>query len=274
MFPCWWSLALAELSQGRPYPNPWYLALFMVGAFVMRGAGCTYNDIVDRDYDGRVARTAGRPIPSGAVTVKQALYFAMALSLVGLIVLLQFNRYTVVLGMGSLVLVAIYPFMKRFTYWPQLVLGLTFKWGALVGWAAITGSLAPAAMLLYAGCVLWTIGYDTIYAHQDKEDDALLGLRSTALRFGDQTKIWIAGFYAGAVLLWTAAGTLAHVHAVFCVSLALVATHLGWQVATLQTADGANCLHRFKSNRDIGWLFFFGLLADMALTYTGLPGGR
>lgn len=265
LFPCWWSLSLAELDRGSNYPSPWFLLLFMIGAFVMRGAGCTYNDIVDRDYDGRVARTAARPIPSGAVTVFQALVFAMVLSLIGLAVLLQFNRYTVVLGMGSLVLVAVYPFMKRLTYWPQLVLGLTFKWGALVGWAAVTGVLAPAAIALYAGCVMWTIGYDTIYAHQDKEDDALLGLRSTALRFGDSTKTWVAGFYAVSILMWAGAGVVAHAQLYFFVGLALVAIHLVWQVATLDTRNAANCLRRFKSNSDVGWIFFFALLIDMAL---------
>ncbi len=266
LFPCWWSLALAELSSGRPYPNPWYLALFFIGAFVMRGAGCTYNDIVDRDYDGRIARTAARPIPSGAVSVGQALAFAIALSLVGLIVLIQFNRFTILLGMSSLVLVALYPFAKRFTYWPQLMLGLTFKWGALVGWAAVHDTIAPASLVLYVGCVLWTIGYDTIYAYQDKHDDALLGLRSTALRFGSQTEPWLAGFYAGATLLWAIAGFLANASTIFFLALALAALQFAWQVATLDIADQANCLRRFRSNKDIGWILFLGMLADMALS--------
>ena len=271
LFPCWWSLALAELYRGRPYPNLWYLGLFFVGAFVMRGAGCTYNDIIDRDYDGRVARTAMRPIPSGAVSVKQALAWAAALSLVGLAVLLQFNSFTIWLGMGSLVLIAIYPFMKRFTYWPQLVLGLTFKWGALVGWAAIFGTVDPAALVLYAACVAWTIGYDTIYAHQDKEDDALLGLRSTALRFGDQTKSWVGGFYGVAVVGWAIAGFLANAHLVFFVALALVALQLSWQVSTLEISNPTNCLRRFRSNKDVGWAIFLGLIADMAVsTLAGL----
>jgi 4-hydroxybenzoate polyprenyltransferase len=266
LFPCWWSLALAELNRGRPYPNVWYLALFLVGAFVMRGAGCTYNDIVDRNYDARVARTALRPIPSGAVTVQQALVWAAALSLVGLVVLLQFNRFTILLGMGSLVLIAVYPFMKRFTYWPQLVLGLTFKWGALVGWSAIYGAVDPAALVLYAGCVLWTIGYDTIYAHQDTQDDALLGLRSTALRFGDQSRNWIGGFYGAAVVLWAVAGALAHAHLVFFMALALVTLQMSWQVSTLDTASPTNCLRRFRSNKDVGWAIFLGLVADMAVS--------
>ncbi len=266
LFPCWWSLALAELSMGRPYPNLWYMLLFLVGAFVMRGAGCTWNDIVDRNYDGRVARTAGRPIPSGQVSVVQALLFGVALSLIGLAVLVQFNTFTIWLGIASLALVAIYPFSKRFTFWPQVVLGLTFKWGALVGWAAIYGTLSTTAFVLYAGCVLWTIGYDTIYAHQDKEDDALLGLKSTALRFGEATQNWVAGFYGGAVVLWAIAGFLAGAHLIFFTALALVAIQLAWQVSTLNTNDPANCLRRFRSNRDVGWALLLGLIADMAIS--------
>ena len=266
LFPAWWSQTLAEMSLGRPYPDLWYLVLFLVGAFVMRGAGCTYNDIVDRNYDARVARTAARPIPSGQVSVVQAFAFLVALCLIGLLILLQFNLFTVILGAGSLVLIAVYPFAKRFTFWPQLVLGLTFKWGALVGWAAVAGSLALPALLLYAGSVMWTIGYDTIYAHQDKEDDALVGLKSTALKFGDATRRWLAAFYAGAVLLWGAAGLMAGARLVFLIALALAAVQLAWQVGTLDTRDAAGCLARFKSNRLVGWLLFLGLAADMAVS--------
>lgn len=273
LFPCWWSQLLAEASMrvGQSGPNMWYLALFFVGAFVMRGAGCTWNDIVDRDYDAGVARTRSRPIPSGQVTVRQAKLFMVALALVGLAVLVQFNRFTVLLGISSLALVAIYPFMKRFTYWPQLVLGLTFKWGALVGWAAVTGSLSLAALALYAGSVLWTIGYDTIYAHQDKEDDLMLGLKSTALRFGEATVDWVGGFYAGAVVLWALAGAAAGVHLIFYTALALISLQLAWQVTTLDITDAGNCLRRFRSNRDVGIALFLGLVADMALSrFAGL----
>jgi len=266
LFPCWWSLALAELARGRPYPNLWYVLLFLIGAFVMRGAGCTWNDIVDRNFDGRVARTAGRPIPSGQISVTQALVFGVALSLVGFAVLIQFNAFTIWLGIASLGLIAIYPLMKRLTFWPQIVLGLTFNWGALVGWAAVYGELSAAPLVLYAGCVLWTIGYDTIYAHQDKEDDALLGLKSTALRFGEATQSWVAGFYAGAVVLWAAAGFLAGAHLIFFTALALVGVQLAWQVTTLDTEDPSNCLRRFRSNRDVGWALFLGLIADMAIS--------
>jgi len=265
LFPCWWGQAMAELSIGRAYPNLWYLVLFFAGAFLMRGAGCTYNDIVDRDYDASVARTAARPIPSGQVSVAEARVFLAVLCLAGLAILLQFNLFTIVLGAASLLLVAIYPFTKRFTYWPQLALGLTFKWGALVGWAAVTGSLALAPIVLYAGCVLWTIGYDTIYAHQDKEDDLAIGLKSTALKFGDATQHWLVAFYAGAVVLWTIAGVLAGARIAFFMALVIAGLQFAWQVATLNIADAGNCLARFKSNRWIGWLLFAGLAADMAL---------
>ena len=266
LFPCWWGQTLAELSLGRAYPSLWYLALFFAGAFLMRGAGCTYNDIVDRDYDAGVARTAARPIPSGQISVAEAQMLLAVLCLAGFVILLQFNLFTIVLGAASLVLVAVYPFMKRLTYWPQLVLGLTFKWGALVGWAAVTGSLALAPIVLYAGCVLWTIGYDTIYAHQDKEDDLAIGLKSTALKFGDATPRWLAAFYAGAILLWAIAGALAGTRLAFFLMLGLAGVQLAWQVATLNVADAGNCLARFKSNRLIGWALFLGLAADMALT--------
>ena len=264
LFPCWWSLALAEHANGAAYPSLWYVLLFWIGAVVMRGAGCTYNDIVDRDIDAGVARTRGRPIPSGQVTTKAAAAFMVLLCLIGLVVLLQFNWFTVVLGISSLALVAIYPFMKRITNWPQLVLGLTFKWGALVGWTAARGTLEWPAILIYAGCVTWTIGYDTLYAHQDKEDDLSLGLGSTALRFGEQTKAWVSGFYAFALLTWAVAAWLVGVGALGMIGLAAAAIHMAWQVTTLDISDPNNCLRRFKSNRDLGWIVFIGFVADMA----------
>jgi 4-hydroxybenzoate polyprenyltransferase len=265
LFPCWWSQALGEHAAGHTIPNLWYLVLFAIGAFVMRGAGCTWNDIVDRDFDGLVERTALRPIPSGQVSVRQALAFGVGLSLIGLVVLIQFNWFTIWLGIASLGLVAIYPFSKRFTYWPQVVLGLTFKWGALVGWAAVHGGLSAAPLLLYAGCVCWTIGYDTIYAHQDKDDDAVLGLKSTALRFGEKTPGWLTAFYGAALLLWTTAAIAAGTGGLFFAALAVIGVHLAWQVLTLDTNDSDNCLRRFKANRVVGWVFFLGVVGDMAL---------
>ena len=271
LLPCWWSVALAEVSIESPYPNPWLLALFALGALVMRSAGCAYNDYVDRDFDAQVARTASRPIPSGQITPAEALAFAAICSLVGLLVLVQFNAFTIGLGIASLVLVAVYPFLKRFTYWPQLALGLAFNWGALVGWSAVTNTLDIPAYLLYAGCVLWTIGYDTIYAHQDKEDDLMLGLKSTAIKFGADTMAWVGAAYGGAVILWLLAGFLAGTHLIFFLAVVLVSLQMAWQVMTLNTSDPENCLKRFRSNRDVGFVVFLGLVADMALSrFAGL----
>jgi 4-hydroxybenzoate polyprenyltransferase len=196
------------------------------------------------------------------VTVAQAAAFMVALCLVGLLVLLQFNTTTVWLGIASLALVAVYPFMKRFTYWPQVVLGLTFKWGALVGWTAVQGALAWPAVVLYGGCVLWTVAYDTIYAHQDKEDDLALGLKSTAIRFGDATPQWLTSLYGGALVLWVAAALMAGAGLFTLLALAICGAGFVWQVATLDMSDPGNCLARFKSNRFVGWIFFAGLVAD------------
>jgi 4-hydroxybenzoate polyprenyltransferase len=267
LLPCWWSLALAEIDEGLPYPSLWYMFLFAVGALVMRGAGCAYNDYVDRDYDAQVARTASRPIPSGQVTSEDALVLVGVLGVIGLVVLLQFNWFTVFLGASSLLLVLIYPYMKRFTYWPQLVLGLAFNWGALVGWAADEGSLDWAPVALYFGAVAWTMGYDTIYAHQDAEDDLMLGLKSTALRFGLDSPTWVGAFYSIAVVLWTLAGFLAGAHLIFFLALALVGLQLSWQVSTLDVSDAKNCLRRFRSNRDVGFAIFLGLVADTLLSW-------
>ena len=188
LIPCWWSSALAAVAAHARAPSLVQIVLFFVGAFAMRGAGCTWNDIVDRNLDAAVERTRSRPIPSGQVSVFQAALFLVLLALIGLAVLISFNGFTVALGIASLAIVAVYPFMKRITYWPQIVLGLAFSWGALMGWAAAFGSLALAPLLLYAGSIAWVIGYDTIYAHQDREDDALIGIKSTALLFGERTK--------------------------------------------------------------------------------------
>jgi 4-hydroxybenzoate polyprenyltransferase len=267
LFPCWWSLTLAAVSNGRPYPDLWMLVLFAVGAVVMRGAGCAYNDYVDRDYDARVQRTASRPIPSGQVTPEAALAFVVALLLVGFLVLVWFNFFTIALGICSLGLVAVYPFMKRFTYWPQAVLGLAFNWGALMGWSAVKGSLALPPLLLYAGSVLWTIGYDTIYAHQDTEDDLMLGLKSTALTFGNDSAFWVGAFYAAALMLWIAAGFLAGTHLIFFFGVALVGLQMAWQVTTLNTSDPGNCLRRFRANRDVGAAIFLALVTDTLLSW-------
>ena len=265
LWPCWWSTALAADAAARAYPDPWHLVLFLVGAVAMRGAGCTYNDIVDRDIDAAVARTRSRPIPSGQVSVGEAKIFLAAQAVVGLIVLLQFNLFTIVLGVASLAAVAIYPFMKRVTDWPQIALGVAFSWGALMGWAAHFGSLAAAPLLLYAGSVAWTIGYDTIYAHQDKEDDAIVGVRSTARLFGTRTKPLLVLFYGAATALFAAAFFAAGTGVLAYIGLALGAGHLAWQVATVRIDDADSCLAVFRSNRNYGWIVFAGLAADCAL---------
>ena len=263
--PCFWSAALASRSIGADYPDPWLLLLFAVGAVVMRAAGCIYNDIIDKDIDARVARTQSRPLPSGQIGDKAAIIFMLALSLVGLAVLLSFNTVTVLLGFAVIPIVALYPLMKRYSHWPQAVLGLAFNWGALLGYAAVLGRLEWAAAVLYGGAVAWTIGYDTIYAHQDREDDALLSLKSTALKFGRATKAWLAGFYALAWLGITAAGLLSGAEIVFLLGLGVAGAHLFWQVATLDIDDPDNCLNRFRSNRDFGLIVFAAIVLDLVL---------
>jgi 4-hydroxybenzoate polyprenyltransferase len=262
LMPCWWSAALAAGVIGR---LPLILALFLVGAFVMRGAGCTWNDITDRDLDARVERTRSRPIPAGQVSVPQAAAFLVVQALIGLAVLLQFNRFAVATGIASLVIVAVYPFMKRITWWPQIVLGLAFSWGALMGFAVTLGRIDAAALLLYAGSIAWVIGYDTIYAHQDAEDDALIGIKSTALLFGARTRAALMVFYGLAVVLIGAALTLAGARWPAWIGLAAFAAHLVWQIKRLEIGDPALCLRLFKSNRDAGLLLFAGLLADAVM---------
>jgi 4-hydroxybenzoate polyprenyltransferase len=263
LMPCWWSVGLAGMQAGR-LPSLWHIVLFFIGAFAMRGAGCTWNDLVDRDLDGLVERTRSRPIPSKQVTIAQATAFMLAQALVGLAVLLQFNRFTVMCGFASLVVVAVYPFMKRITYWPQIVLGLAFSWGALMGWPAAFGRLDWPALVLYAGSISWVIGYDTIYAHQDREDDLLIGIKSTALLFQENTAPMLVVFYAGAVLLIGAAGLMAGGGLILLLGLIAFAIHLGWQVMRLDINDSAHCLTQFKSNRDAGLILFAAMLLQAA----------
>ena len=264
LMPCWWSAGLAGMRSDH-FPGLWHIALFFIGAFAMRGAGCTWNDLVDRDLDGLVERTRSRPIPSGQVTAAQATAFMMAQALIGLLVLLQFNRFTVLTGLVSLLVVAIYPFMKRITYWPQIFLGLAFSWGALMGWPAVFGRLDAPALVLYAGSIAWVIGYDTIYAHQDREDDLLIGIKSTALLFGEHTRPMLASFYAAAVVLIGAAGLMAGGGLIFLLGLIAFAAHLTWQVMRLDIGDSAHCLTLFKSNRDAGLILFGAMLLEAAV---------
>jgi 4-hydroxybenzoate polyprenyltransferase len=265
LMPCWWSAAIAAGVAHSIGQLPLMLALFFVGAFVMRGAGCTWNDITDRDLDARVERTRSRPIPAGQVSVPQALGFLILQALIGLAVLLQFNLFAVTIGIASLIVVAVYPFMKRITWWPQIVLGLAFSWGALMGFAVTLGRIDAAAIALYAGSIAWVIGYDTIYAHQDAEDDALIGIKSTARLFGPRTAPALMLFYGLAVVLLGVALALARTGFPAWIGLAAFAAHLVWQIRRLRIDDPALCLRLFKSNRDAGLLLFAGLLADAVM---------
>ena len=266
LLPCWWSIALASDGDAIVEPSLITLfALFAVGSLVMRGAGCTLNDIVDRDFDGRVARTATRPIPSGDVSVRQATLFLCLQLTAGLMVLSQLNAFTFWVAVASLGLVALYPFAKRYTYWPQLVLGFTFNWGALLGWTAVRGQLDAPAVALYAAGILWTLGYDTIYAHQDKEDDVLIGVKSTALKLGEATRPWLFGFYAGAIAFIALAGYLAGLSLAFYAGLVLCALHLAWQAWHVDIHTPADCLATFKSNRDFGLLLTASIIAGQVL---------
>src|SRR6185503_1206190 len=265
LMPCWWSAALAAGVASDASQLPLAIVLFFVGAFVMRGAGCTWNDITDRDLDAKVERTRARPIPAGQVSVTQALIFLVAQALIGLVVLLQFNRFAIFTGIASLLIVAIYPFMKRITWWPQVVLGLAFSWGALMGFAATFGRIDATALVLYLGSIAWVIGYDTIYAHQDAEDDALIGIKSTARLFGARTHRALALFYTLAVILIGVALVLAGARWPAWIGLIAFAAHLVWQTRRLDIGDPALCLRVFKSNRDAGLLLFAGLLVDAVM---------
>jgi len=260
LWPCLWSVALAAeggLGMGQLY----LMALFAVGALVMRGAGCTYNDIVDQDFDAAVERTRSRPIPAGEVNTRQAWVFLLLQSFIGFLVLTQLNLFAAMVAVGALLLVAIYPFMKRITYWPQAWLGLTFNWGVLVGWAAVRGDLSLAPFLLYMGGLFWTLGYDTIYAHQDREDDALIGVKSTALALGERTRIWVTIFYSLFIFALIGAGTLANMGFFYYIGVALAATHLGVQVRRINIDNPAACLKVFRSNISFGWIVFASIIS-------------
>lgn len=256
LFPCWWGIALASVD-----PQVWALfALTGVGAVAMRGAGCTWNDILDRDLDARVARTRGRPLPAGEATVKGALLWLAVQLAAGAAVLLSLDGFAVWVGVASLALVALYPLAKRVTFWPQLVLGLAFNWGALLGWAAVEGALGAPALLLYAGGVLWTLGYDTIYAHQDLPDDPGAGIKSSA-RAIPASRPWLAAFYLAAVALFGAAGAAAGLGWMFWAGLCAGACQLLWQVAGVDLGRPADCLAKFRSNRLFGWSLLAAVVA-------------
>jgi len=261
LFPDWWSIAMAAERW-----HDWaLLALFGIGALAMRGAGCTLNDLVDRDFDAQVARTRTRPLPSGAVTPAQAVAFMGLLLAIGAAVLLSFNRFAIVVGLAVLALIATYPFMKRITYWPQFFLGLNFNWGALLGWAAVRGELDWAPVLLYLGGIAWTLGYDTIYAHQDKEDDVRIGVKSSALALGECTRPWLFAFYAGAGVLWAIAGTSAGLAWPYYLGLGIAVLQMGWQAARVDIHDPEDCLAKFRSNRIVGWAMLLGAIGARGL---------
>ena len=282
LWPCWWSLALASnnwqtsrLDTGNQFD--WWLVfiwllIFQLGAIAMRGAGCTYNDIVDVPIDEKVTRTASRPIPSGRVNKVQAMWFTIAQSIVGLGCLLilcqtlsDFNEFAFWLAIASLIIVAFYPFAKRLTDWPQLVLGLAFSWGALLGWAVVFEHLSVSALLLYSGSVLWTIGYDTIYAHQDREDDVLIGVRSTARLFGENTKPALITLYFATLVLFALAFNAANVSWPAYIGLLIGTGQMIWQIRTLNIDDADNCLKLFKSNSKFGWILFAGISASILI---------
>ena len=262
LLPCWWSLALGASPEWGRLAG--WMALFALGATAMRGAGCTWNDIVDRKIDAQVERTRGRPLPSGEVKLRDALIWTVLQSLVGAAILFKFNKFAGGVALASLLLVAIYPTMKRITSWPQFILGLAFNWGALVGYAAVTGALSWATVALYVGGVAWTLVYDTIYAMQDQRDDAIVGVRSTARRFADAPRRWLSLFAGLAVVAWLAAGQLAGLRPPYYAMLGAVALHFAWQIATLKPHDQADCLRKFKANGWLGLLLLAGLMAGHA----------
>ncbi|MCX8500727.1 MAG: 4-hydroxybenzoate octaprenyltransferase [Alphaproteobacteria bacterium] len=253
-FPCWWGLALGGNLVVENY------LLFLLGAIVMRGAGCTLNDIIDRELDKAVARTRTRPLPAGMVTVPQAVLFLLVQLGVGLLVALYLGQLVVILSAAILVVVLAYPYMKRITWWPQLFLGIAFNWGAIVGFVVAQGRVSVAAILLYLSGILWTVGYDTIYAHQDREDDQMVGIRSTARRWGADSKWQIGLCYGLAAVLLGMAALAAHHAAAALVAVALVGVHFAWQVKGLAADDPRDCLMRFRSNRWVGWIVTLGLL--------------
>ncbi|MEM9395178.1 MAG: 4-hydroxybenzoate octaprenyltransferase [Pseudomonadota bacterium] len=272
LLPCWWGALLAAASgTGFDFKTIWILVGCAIGAFLMRGAGCTWNDITDREFDAKVARTRSRPIPSGQVSVKAALVWMVLQSLLAFGILLTFNLNAILLGIGSLALVCIYPFAKRFTWWPQVFLGLAFNWGALLAWTAEAGTLGWPAVILYAGGIAWTLFYDTIYAHQDTEDDALIGVKSTARLFGKNSRKWLSGFLISTVALLGAAAMSALVTSASVLSLALglggawaLGWHLAWQLRQLDPDDPENCMRLFRSNRDAGLIFALFLAGAVA----------
>jgi len=266
LWPCWWSIALAT---DKPWPDVYLLGLFFIGAVVIRGAGCVINDIVDGHIDAKVERTKDRPLASGKLTRLNALWLLAILLSIGLVVVLQMKLIVLALSLLAFIPVIAYPFMKRLIAWPQLFLGATFNLGAIVGWAAATGSINVYPVILYLACFFWTLGYDTIYAHQDKKDDSKIGVKSTAVSMGNKSKIYIASFYFIMILLLMMLGSKIFVHhnLVYHSSLLLGLFHLAWQVKTVNLGKPESCMRKFRSNTVFGWIIFFGILVEKRLSY-------
>lgn len=257
LLPCFWGVFLASSQlSGLSFKSLWLMILFFLGAVIMRSAGCVINDIWDRKLDAQVERTSERPLADGTVSVAQALVFLAALLFAGFCILIMFNGTTIMLGLFAVPLIILYPFTKRITFWPQAVLGLTFNFGALMGWSAVMDSIGFPAVFLYVAAFFWTLGYDTIYAHQDKEDDVLIGIKSTALKFGEQSKKWVSGFYCSMLVSFALALALSSVNLIALPGIALIAVHLFWQISNWDIDDPENSLKIFQSNRDLGLLIF------------------
>ena len=266
LFPGWWSLLFEGFNPldepGRHIYILWLFLLFGMGAIVMRGAGCVLNDVFDKDFDSQVIRTSDRPLPSGEISIIKALVFMAFLSLLGFIILIQFNFFAIVIGGSSLLVVLVYPLMKRITHWPQLILGLAFNWGALLGWAAIKGEIGSPALVLYISGIFWTLGYDTIYALQDKKDDLIAGVKSSALKLNENTKFWLFIFYFLATISLLLMGGLLQLNSIYFVLVLLSGFQLFWQVLFLKVDNPKSCLGMFQANKLFGWLIlcavFFG----------------
>lgn len=261
LWPCFWSISLAE----NGLPDIRLLTLFAVGALVMRSAGCVLNDIIDSNLDARVARTRYRPLASGEVSKRAAFAFLLLLLALGLLILSQLNTFTIFMGLGSAGLIVIYPFMKRITHWPQLVLGLAFNWGALLGWASVEATLGWPAGMLYLAGIAWTLGYDTIYAHQDKDDDLKVGIKSSAIYLGQKTKASLVIFYSIAIFSFLISGYLAKISWPFYLGVILAASILAFQIVQIRLSNPANCLHKFKLNFWVGFFIFVGILGSRVL---------
>jgi 4-hydroxybenzoate polyprenyltransferase len=256
LFPSWWGIALASV----PFPPPFLLLLFLMGAILMRSAGCVYNDIVDRNFDAQVKRTAIRPLASGKVSPKSAFFFLIMLLWLAFLILLSLPSPVIMTGFIALGLVLLYPWMKRLTYWPQLFLGITFNVGTIMGWLSLTPVLTVVPLLFYGGGILWTLGYDTIYALQDREDDLLVGVKSSAIKVSAFLKPFLVVCYGGAVVLWSVGGKAAHLTESYWFFIAMIALQFAWQILTLNEKDTTNCLKLFQSNSIVGLFLFLAIV--------------